>query len=135
MPTDFDNRLAEIFDSSSEDSRYKTAYDDVARIVKSIRRRMNQGLREDPIAIEIEPGFQSTMGRQLNVVLKIERKHFRTTLFRAYVPDDGFPIQLDLFGEDAVVCGDKRELEEELLKFLDKTRDGIMSFREYALQS
>ena len=131
--SNFQDRLTKALDFSEASSgRYGKAYDALKGITKSIADEMNREWDEGLIKIEIEPGFTSTMGRQLNVILSIPAKSFRTTLFRAYVPDSGFPMSLDLFGEEAVTCEDEQRLEEQMLDFLDKTKDGMRSYREYA---
>ena len=86
----------------------------------------------DPIKIEIKPGFQATIGQQQTVVVRIPEKSYRDTLFRAYIPIDGMPVTLDLYGEEPEVCQNDAELETRILDFLGKIKDRMASYREYA---
>lgn len=70
------------------------------------------------LQVLLEPGYQTNLGLQMNVLLLIPSRAFRDVFFRAYVPPAGFPVALDLFGEEPVLCPDESKLEEELLNFL-----------------
>ncbi len=71
-----------------------------------------------PISVDVEPGFQSQMGQQLNVVVQIPNRGVRDTLFRAYVPAAGAPVNLDFYGEEPVPSGTPQEIQENVLNFL-----------------
>ena len=72
------------------------------------------------------------MGQQLRVNIRIPSKDFRDTLFRAYIPLDGLPILLDLYGEEPERCSDFQELQHKVLEFLLRLKDRMASYRDYA---
>src|SRR5438309_11111212 len=129
-PVPFESRIKQALDFSSSD-RYRESYEWLKEIARSIQEQLNGGAT-GPIAVEIEPGFQASMGQQLRVIIRIEKKQFRDTLFRAYVPGDGLPIHLDLYGEEPEACGSRDELEERVLEFLSRIKDRMVSYRDYA---
>lgn len=132
MPTnDFDTQLDTALDFSTTDP-FGESYQVLKRIADSIAKKLNENLTSTPIAVEIEPGFQATMGQQLRVILRIPAKGFRDTLFRAYVPENGWPIQLDLYGEQPEACSDEQALQDRVLEFLAKIKDRMASYRDYA---
>jgi len=71
----------------------------------------------DQAQVTVEPGHRTRLGQQYNVVLRLLAQNFRDVMFRAYIPTTGFPVSLDLFGEDVTVCPDRARLEQELLMF------------------
>ncbi len=64
------------------------------------------------------PGFETNLGQEVKVVLSIPSQPYQETLFRAYVPTDGFPVALDLYGEATEPCADTKELEDRIIGFL-----------------
>jgi len=128
----FDSRLKQALDFSSSDP-YQESYEWLKEIARSIQDQLNSNLSTPPpITVEIEPGFQANMGQQLRVIIRIEKKQFRDTLFRAYIPNNGLPIHLDLYGEEPDVCNSRDELEEKVLAFLSGIKDRMVSYRDYA---
>jgi hypothetical protein len=51
-------------------------------------------------------------------VLAVPSAGFREVLIRAYVPENGYPVNLDFFGEEPVPCRDRQELESEIVRLL-----------------
>lgn len=131
-PSNFNNRLNSIDLTQSSNTEFSKSYQALRNIADSIQDKLNSGLTDAPIHIEIEPGFHSSKGRQLKLVLRIPDKSFRTGFFRAYIPDDGFPIYLDLYGEEPEKCDTIEELEDHVIEFLNQTKDNMLSYREYA---
>jgi hypothetical protein len=134
MPTgDFANRLNQTLDfTAAATDPYGQTLSEIKGVAKAIEAKLNDGLAGDPIRIEIEPGFRGSLGQQLNIVLRIPAKQYRDTLFRAYVPDQGAPIHLDLYGERPEPCQTLQELEDKVLAFLNRLRDRMTTYRDYA---
>ena len=113
-------------------AEYAASYDRLKEIRDAIEERLNVGLNGTPINIEIERGFQAKMGRQLNVKLRIPAKNYQDGLFRAYIPDAGKPVFLDLYGEELVGCNSDDELQDALIQFIENIKDRIATYRSYA---
>ena len=129
----FEHQLNQAIDFSTIASDpYGKSYEELKQIAGSIERKLNDGLLGAPIKVEIEPGFQASSGQQLRVNVRIPSKQFRDTLFRAYIPADGMPITLDLYGEEPERCGDLEELQQKVLDFLLRLKDRMASYRDYA---
>jgi len=84
------------------------------------------------LKVSVEPGFQSLLGQQLNVVLQIPKQGIRDTLFRTYVPPTGVPVNLDFYGEEPVASGNVQEIQDRTLEFLGQpeVRDRIKMYRQ-----
>ncbi|MCX7044741.1 MAG: hypothetical protein NTX50_04535 [Candidatus Sumerlaeota bacterium] len=80
--------------------------------------------------IGIEPSFEVNMGREMKIVIEIPWRKFRTVFFRAYIPIDGFPVTLDLFGDEPIRCLNMDELDRNLGDFLEKP-DILSSLKQY----
>lgn len=134
MPAgNFDSRLDQAIDfSAAASDPYGQSYEALKQIADSLQRKLNQGFPAEAIKVEIEPGFQANMGQQLRVNVRIPDKNFRDTLFRAYIPQDGVPIYLDLYGEEPDRCDSEQELQEKVLDFLRRIRERMTSYRDYA---
>ncbi len=131
----FDRQLDKALDfAATANDPFGKSYEELKQITNSIERKLNNGLPGDPIKVEIEPGFQATMGQQQRVIIRIPAKNYRDTLFRAYIPTGGMPIHLDLYGEEPERCGDLPELQHKILDFLGQIKDRMASYREYARQ-
>ena len=123
---DLERKLSDILELQPEDERYTEATDVLERFAEALEAQLVPG----EIRVMVEPGYQVQMGQQLNVVVAIEARNFRDVLFRAYVPMTGFPVSLDLYGEDAVRCDDETQLADEILQFMGqpeiKSRLGML---------
>lgn len=133
MPNnDFQRRLDETLDFSSLASDpYGKSYEELEGIARSIERKLTEG-QEESIKVDIVPGFHANMGQQLRVIVRIPAKQFQDTLFRAYIPEMGMPIYLDLYGEEPERCEDFQELQGKVLDFLGRIKERIASYRNYA---
>jgi hypothetical protein len=130
----FDRRLEQVLKSSPNDP-YNTSYEWLKEIAGSIERQLNRGPNGAlHINVEIEPGFQADIGQQLRINIRIPEKQVRDTLFRAYIPRYGLPIQLDLYGEEPKMCNSRDDLEEKILEFMQQIKDRIVSYRDFARQ-
>ena len=115
MPTDdFKSRIKDVLSASQPHPGYEAA----ARIVGEVATALEESGIVPSARTTIEPGPLLGLGQQLNVVITIARTAFRSVLFRAYVPREGFPVSLDLFGEEIVRCADADALEDALLGFV-----------------
>lgn len=95
-----------------------TPYDQVLRKLRSLAAAIEASLSPSRIEVRVEQGYRVNLGQQYNVVVRIPRSDYRTVLFRAYVPVDGFPVSLDLLEDAHPRCADLDELEAEILRFL-----------------
>lgn len=67
-----------------------------------------------------ERGFATSFGQEWRVTLKPSADGYQQVLFRAYVPLDGYPVQLDLYAEEMKNCSNKSALQKELNIFLQQ---------------
>lgn len=67
------------------------------------------------------PGFTVNLGQEWRVMLKPKSRDYEQILLRAYIPLDGFPTSLDLYGEVLTTCKNEAYLRKNLANFL-KTR-------------
>jgi hypothetical protein len=106
-------RIHQALEARPPSEAYQEAYDMLSTAAQAIEEVgiVNGGM------ITVEPGHLVNLGQQYNVVLSIPGKSFRDVLFRAYMPTNGFPVTLDLFGEDPVTCDTSDALEVELVRF------------------
>ena len=125
----FKQRLAKLDLDEVPTPAYETSLNGLKEITDAIQERFNRGLQGDPIHVDVEPGFQAQMSRQLNVKLRFPDKNYQDGLFRAYIPDKGTPVQLDLYGEDLKECNDDDELQDALMVFIAKIKDRIVTYR------
>ena len=102
-----------------------TAVDDFTRVLKKLKdiasalqRRLTKGIAPNQIVVSIAPGFQVNIGQQMNCTIRVPTKNFTDILFRAYVPAQGYPVGLDLVGEELLPCGTEVELENNIIQFL-----------------
>ena len=104
------------------------------RVLKEAIEATVEAYKDQGLRLVIEPGFETELGRQLNVVVRIDSIQFRDVLFRAYVPSSGFPVSLDLFGENVRTCQDEKELRAAILEFIGR-KDVSLRIRELAEES
>jgi hypothetical protein len=114
---DFIQRLSQVLAPGPTEFPYRRNYDSIKRVAKSIEDWLAQPAGMKKLQVQIEPGFQGSLGQQLNVVLNIPERHVRDTLFRVYLQPAG-EINLDLYGEETVPCADEADMQEKILQFL-----------------
>lgn len=112
----FEKALEGALESEPEDTTFDTVVALLQEVANGIRAAIFRN--DERVEVRVEPGFLVNMGQQLNLVIVIDG--FRDTLFRAYVPMDGFPVTLDLFGDEGVVCKSESKLRTSLISFLKK---------------
>lgn len=66
----------------------------------------------------LTPGFLVNSGQEWRVLLKPQSRDYEQILLRAYVPLDGFPTSLDLYGEALTTCSNEAALRRHLANFL-----------------
>jgi hypothetical protein len=66
----------------------------------------------------LTPGFPVNLGQEWRVMLKPKSRNYEQILLRAYIPLDGFPTSLDLYGEALTVCRSETSLRNNLASFL-----------------
>lgn len=115
-----ETRVGRAVSASKPGAEYEEAVRSLGSICKSLARSLNPRPESGRAGVFLLPGFQATMGQQLNVVVEIPRVNFRDTLFRAYVPLAGFPVQLDFYGEEPVRAETVEAMEDAIVDFLGK---------------
>lgn len=68
-----------------------------------------------------ERGFATSFGQEWRVTVKPSADGYQQVLFRAYIPLDGYPVQLDLYAEEMKTCSNKSALQKELNVFLQQS--------------
>jgi len=118
----FEKRIDKIL-SSLDANTIGTGYEQSKSRLRGICDKIEAGLCKDAkkaIVVSLQPGFQANMGQQLNIVVEIPERHYQDTLFRAYVPLTGQPVQLDFYGEEPTKAETLEEMEDAILEFLNK---------------
>jgi len=98
-----------------------TPYDEAVTTLEKAAGGIQRFLSPDSEAVQVrlEPSYRVNLGDQYRMVIRIPGQGFNDVLFRAYVPEDGFPVTLDLFDDEAPSCPDVAALEREIVEFLD----------------
>jgi hypothetical protein len=114
---DFSAKLAATLKASTPGA-YAEAIATIQEVAQGIQDILPKAAaKKKGAVVQLEPGFPSQLGQQINVVLKIAENNVSDTLFRIYVTPDG-RFNLDLYGEQPIVCADKEALEAQILAFL-----------------
>ena len=113
-PQSFEKKVGEILDLKPEEQPYSQA----TRALEGVAKAVQAQLGAEATRVTVEPGYQVKTGQQFKVVVAIPSRNFQDVLFRAYVPPTGFPVSLDLYGEEPVRCQDEAALQDQLLQFL-----------------
>ena len=71
--------------------------------------------------VRLEPGFTTNKGLEQKVVIEVPDRKYRDVLFRAFVPVDGYPSEIDFYGEEPVRCGTEEEIDIALIDFIGLT--------------
>ncbi len=117
-PSDFGTKLGATLGNTAQSAPYLEAFRTLRQTASELANWLTAGAESSDLKVDVEPGFPSRLGQQLNVVLRIPGHKVQDTLFRAYVPPTGAPISLDFYGEQPVSSGNPQELQNEVLKFL-----------------
>ncbi len=112
----------------TESGPYEQAMSVLREVAKGIEVSLSGG-QPGVVQVVLEPGFRVNMGQQYRVRILVPKHNLSDTLFRAYVPMDGFPVTLDLFDEQSPSCPDADSLKRTLLDFL-RHRDVRLRFLE-----
>lgn len=112
---DTKDKVKDILRRPAASSGYEEALKKLREIASGIEESLG-----DPFVARIEPGYRVNQGQQFKLAIRLKDPEFSDFLFRAYVPPDGFPVTLDLFGDEHPACADVSELEAKLLEFLGK---------------
>ena len=133
----FKDRLRETLGNAAEPTAFGAALDDLKSIAASLEDLLNERFADRPIEIRPDLGFEARIGRQVNVRVAIPKRQFQECLFRVYIPSSGYPVQVDLFGEELVACPDRDQVQGLLLDFLARpaTQDRLRQVRDYAARS
>ncbi len=116
----------EATDSLEAPSKSDDALDILREAASGLMRRLGSNVQ-----VRIEPGFSVNIGQQYNMVIRVPTKDqpgYTGNLFRAYIPSDGYPVTLDLFGDRGTVCNSGAELTSAILTFL-KHADVVQRLR------
>ena len=112
---------------------FAAARGDLEGIVRTLERRFATGKAHGKLQFRVVPGFQVNIGQQMKVVARIPNQHFEDVLFRAYVLPQGYPVGLDLYGEQPVPCGNAEELENRIVEFISRpeVNDRMLQYRDF----
>jgi hypothetical protein len=116
----FDDAAAEV--SKGLDSAHKEAIAVLLTFGDSVERKVFNS--QPNVEVLVVPGLTVNMGQQYKFVIHIkddrdsEFVSFKDTLFRVYIPADGYPVVVDLFGKERPSCDDKASLEAALVRLL-----------------
>jgi hypothetical protein len=110
-----------ISDTLKEEPGAPTPYDEAVTTLEKAAGGIQRSLSPEAEAVQVrlEPSYRVNLGDQYRMVIRIPAQGFNDVLFRAYVPEQGFPVTLDLFDDDAPSCPDVAALEQEIVKFLE----------------
>lgn len=112
--------------------QYTESVDCLRGVTEAMQERLNEGFPENRILIELIPGLQTNMGQQFNVKLRVPKRRFQDGLFRAYIPVEGLPVTLDLYGDDLVPCHDLDEMQQQIAHFLKEIEPRLAQYRTFA---
>ena len=112
--------------------QYTASLNALREVTDALEERLNSGLPDKPIAIELIPGLQATRGQQFNVKLRIPERGFQDGLFRAYIPLDGLPVTLDLYGDELMPCESLEKMEQQIANFLNEIQSRLTQYRTFA---
>lgn len=113
---DTKDKVKEILKRPAAPSGYEEALQKLRDIAAGIQESLGE-----PFVVRIEPGYRVNQGQQFKLAIRLKDPEYSDFLFRAYVPPAGFPVTLDLFGEEHPACADVAGLEAKLLEFLRQT--------------
>jgi hypothetical protein len=102
----------------------RTEGDDFNRVLKVLKDTA-EAIREtrfqqSHVVVRVEPGFSVNLGQQFKIVVSVPRQGFSDILFKAYIPTDGFPVTLDLFGQRDEQYNDLTSLRKAILRFMER---------------
>lgn len=135
MTNPFDGDLAAL-SKEKEREPYNEVVATLLELADAIRRQVFAGVKN--VEVGVTPGFTVNMGQQYKVQVRIidDRDQplaaYTDTLFRAYVPLDGYPTVIDLFGEEKRKCKNKQDLLDTLKVLL---RDKAFQLRLRSLRT
>lgn len=86
------------------------AFVDAENDLRDIAERVDDDLESAHLGLRMSRGLLTAAGLQYNVRLHREEPEYETIFFRAYIPLDGYPIQLDFLSEnDELRAANNRE--------------------------
>ena len=74
-------------------------------------------LANEAVEVGYEVGHNATYGLQHNVYVRLREGRFKDIVFRAYIPFDGYPVRLDLFGDELAICEERKVLDDCLAEY------------------
>lgn len=111
---------------------YELTVECLKQIAADLEERLNSGFSEKRIVIEILPGLTANIGQQFKIQLVVPGKRFRDGLFRAYIPLDGLPVRLDLYGEELELCPTREDMQKRIFEFLQEIQSRLAQYRLFA---
>jgi len=118
MSKSFADRLSDDL-KNAQKPEFGQAYKALREIAEGIREALSKGAAGQ-LDVVLEPGYVTNLGQQYRLRLGIPARKWEETLLRAYIPSEGFPIKLDLGDEEPVTCGDRKQLDDAVLRFMKK---------------
>ena len=117
MNKSFAERLSEDL-GKAQKPEFDQAYAELRGIAEGICAAVSKG--KPGLEVTLEPGYTTNLGQQFRLRLAVPTRNWSETLLRAYLPSEGFPVNLDLGDETPVACADKQALDDAVLRFMRK---------------
>ena len=135
---DFARELEERLGAPSVAEGFDRALRGVRQIAGGLKQYINRGLRTSEVRVSPRTRFRTRLGTAVDVQVGVGDRNDAATLsgpqalFRVYIPDDGTPLWLDLFGDEPVRCESVEELRGRVLEFLalPEVRGQLATLRE-----
>jgi len=118
MGKKFADQLSENL-GKAQKPEFDQAYKELREIAEGICEALSKG-KPPGLEVRLEPGYATKLGQQFRLRLGVPARKWQETLLRAYIPVDGFPINLDLGEELPKPCVNAQELQKAVLDFMNK---------------
>ena len=136
--SDFADQLESVLGTPSGSPGFDRSLRGVRDIAGGLKQYLNRGLKTSEVWVSPRTRFRTGLGTAVDIQVGVEDRRDETllsgpqALFRVYIPDDGTPLWLDLFGEDPEECGTVDELKTRVLDYLKlpEVRGHLATLRE-----
>lgn len=134
----FESRIDEILNAlgtGKSGTGYEKTKSKLREICDKLETAISKGAKK-AVVVTMQPGFRANMGQQLNIVVRIPEQRYQDTLFRAYIPLEGFPVYLDFYAEQPVRAETLEEMDEAVLGFLSQEdiQNRLSDYRDLAMK-
>jgi len=113
--------VAELGEGADQSVDHDEALQLLHDLANAIRRKRFQGQKS--VQVAVLPGCAVNGGQQYKIAVHLPSgaaadPSYTCVLFRAYLPFEGYPVTVDMFGEEERSCADKATLEATLKEIL-----------------